>query len=419
MDELRIDLIAIGDELLVGHTLDTNSHWIARRLVENGLRLRRLIWSSDQESDILANLSSSWKEADVVIFTGGLGPTHDDITRPAIAGFFSDQLIYNKEIADSIRRRYLRRGIASAPGWEAMAMFPKQASPIPNEHGAAPGIHYMLDDKELYAVPGVPIEMRGMLDEYIIPRLIARRKGTFQYCLIRTTGIGESHLAALIGDPRDLEPIKLAFLPSVETGVTLRLSCFARTPEEASAALAESTNKVTAKITPYIYGMDEQPLEAAILDLMRQRKLKIAVAESCTGGMICSRFVSVPGSSDVLERGYITYSNDAKRELLGVSEETLNQHGAVSAETAREMAHGARERASVDLGLAVTGIAGPSGGSVEKPVGLVYIGISDSTGTDTVRYQFAGDREDNRRRATLAALTLIYNRIKSQDANEA
>ncbi len=411
MAELRIELIAVGDELLMGQVLDTNSHWIARRLADEGMRLHGLIWSADSEEEILSNLAKAWNDSDVVIVMGGLGPTHDDLTRPTLAAFFGDELEFREDLAEHVRQRYTRRGSPPAPGWESMATFPISALPIPNEHGAAPGIHYQRDSKELFAVPGVPSEMRGMVDSYILPRLLLQRAGTYSYKIIRTSGSGESHLAALIGDVNQIEPVKLAFLPSLDHGVTLRLSLFGENQSESSSQLAQAEEFVANRISSFIYSRDNRSLDVLILEEMRRRGLKLAVAESCTGGMVCSRLVGVPGSSDVLDRGFVTYSNRAKEDTLGVRKESLEVFGAVSEQVAKEMASGARIAANADVGLSMTGIAGPGGGTADKPVGLVYVGISDTTGSIAVRHLFAGDRDENRRRSTLSALTLLFNRL--------
>jgi len=412
MAELRIILIAIGDELLMGQVLDTNSNWIARKLSDNGLRLHRLIWSADSDSDIRHNLAIARKESDAVILTGGLGPTHDDLTRPIIADFFGDRLEFRDDLAQNITKRYRSRGLNPAPGWESMAMFPTRASPIPNHYGAAVGIHYLTEDFNLFALPGVPSEMRGMIDQYVLPYLIKLRTGVYDFRVIRTTGIGESLLAAKIGDVRQLDPVQLAFLPSLESGVSLRLSLYGDESDNVEMTLNRAEKLVTTAVRQYIYTVGRESIEEVILEQMRKRGLKLAVAESCTGGMLASRLIGVSGSSAVLERGWVTYSNQSKVEQLGVRIETLERYGAVSEQTALEMASGACARAKTQVGVSITGIAGPGGGTEDKPVGLVYIGLSFDGQVEVVRHHFTGDREENRRRATLAALTLLFNRVK-------
>jgi len=409
---VNIELIAVGDELLLGTTLDRNSNWIASRLTENGLRLRWHETVGDNESDIRHQLRRAWNRAEVVLLTGGLGPTHDDITRPVLTRFFEDDLLFRDDLMEPIRERFRARGLDIPPGTEVMAEFPVRAHPIPNLHGSAPGIHYHEDQKQLFAMPGVPVEMRGMMESYVLPSLMEYRQDHYGFRTIKTTGRGESHLAALIGDPLLLKPVELAFLPSIDYGVTLRISATADSKQQVNAVLDQAEEFLKQRIGGFIYSFSGKLLETVILDVMRQRGLKLAVAESCTGGIISSRIISIPGSSDVFERGFITYSDGSKTDLLGVDPAIIATQGAVSGDVAQAMADGARQRSGADIAMAVTGIAGPSGGTSEKPVGLVYIGLSDREHSETHRFQFTGDRDTNRRRAAQAALNLLWMRLQ-------
>ena len=411
MAELKIELITIGDEILIGHTVDSNSNWIANKLSEQGFRLRWHSTVGDNASDLRHQIRRAWNRADIVILTGGLGPTHDDITRPVVNQFFDDELVVRPDLKKMISDRFEARGLKAPPGYECMAEFPSRADPVLNDHGSAPGIHYQQDQKDLFALPGVPIEMRGMIEGRVIPHLISRRQGFYLYHIFRTTGIGESHLSRLIGDASIYKPVSIAYLPSIDHGVTIRLSLNGSDEAAANKQIEEASELVREQICEHIYIEDSRSLEEIIIDRLRQQGLKMAIAESCTGGMICDRLVSVPGSSDVFERGFITYSNDAKIELLGVDRSTIESEGAVSEQTASEMAEGARHRAGVDIALSVTGIAGPTGGAPEKPVGLVYIGYSDDKQTIIKRYQFSGNRDSNRRRSSQAALSLLWEQI--------
>jgi len=408
----KIELITIGDEILLGHTLDTNSNWIASRLSEYGYHLRWITVVGDNASDLRHQLRRAWNRADVVLLTGGLGATHDDITRPVIADFFEDEFVTRPEIADRIRQRFADRGSEPPSGYEILADFPSRAVPIPNEHGSAPGIHYSFDEHELFAMPGVPVEMKGMMDNYILGVLETRRSGIYRHRIIKTAGIGESRLAELIGDQACLSPAKLAYLPSIDHGVTLRISHAGQYDEEIDIVLMKTEEYLRSKVGKYIYTTGHVTLEKIILDILADRNMKLAVAESCTGGLIASRIVSVPGSSVSFERGFVTYSNQAKVELLGVDEELLEKCGAVSEEVAAGMAMGARERAGVDVAVSITGIAGPSGGTPEKPVGLVYIGVDDHNGCEVQRHRFVGNRDTNRRRSAQAALVMLWQRLK-------
>ncbi len=409
---MKIELITIGDEILLGHTLDTNSNWIASRLSECGFNLRWISIVGDNVSDMRHQLRRAWNRADVVLVTGGLGPTHDDITRPVIADFFNDELIARADLAEWIRDRFAQRGLKPPPGHELMSEFPSRAVPILNEHGCAPGIHYSLDDRELFAMPGVPSEMYGMLTETVLPILENRREKHYRFTLLKTAGAGESFLSEKIGDPNAFVPVHLAYLPSIDHGVTIRLSLSGSDVHEVDNILKKAEESIRSRISEFIYATGSTILEEVILNLLVEKKMRLTLAESCTGGLVTSRIVSVSGSSDAFERAFVTYSNESKIEVLGVDEEILANHGAVSSETAIAMAEGACQRANVDIAVSVTGIAGPTGGTDEKPVGLVYIAIADKRGTLVNRFRFAGDRDANRRRAAHAALVMLWQRLK-------
>jgi len=409
--ELKIELISIGDEILIGHTLDTNSNWIAGRLSENGLRLRWISVVGDNASDLKHQLKRAWNRADVVLVTGGLGPTHDDITRPVIARFFDDEIVTKPELVADIRERFARRGLEMPANAEIMAQFPTNANPIPNQHGAAPGIHYDFGNHNLFAMPGVPREMKGMFADYVLSFVAELGESTYRYKLIKTAGTGESHLSELIGSLSEIEPVQLAFLPSIDHGVTLRISLSADDADFVENRLDSAFEYISQRIEKYIYAEGETSLEEVLLDLLRQRGMKLAVAESCTGGLVADRIVSVAGSSDVFDRGFVTYSNDSKIEMLGVDLQIIEQFGAVSPETALAMAIGARERAGVDIAACVTGIAGPTGGTPDKPVGLVYIAVADKKGNDVQRFRFTGDRLANRSRSAFSVLVKLWERL--------
>lgn len=411
MSTQNIELIAVGDEILIGHTLDSNSNWIAGKLSEHGLRLRWQSTVGDNSSDLRHQVRRAWERADVVILSGGLGPTHDDITRPVIAKFFNDKLVTRAELIQGIKDRFAERGLVPSPGYEIMGEFPSQAEPILNKHGSAPGIHYQKAGKNLFSLPGVPVEMQGMIESYVLPLLLKNRVDTYRHQIFRTSGMGESHLSQLIGNPADLGQVSLAYLPSIDHGVTIRLTAAESDETALEKVLHSAADKVRERIGRYIFTEDYRTLEEIILDKLRHKKQRLAVAESCTGGMICDRLVSVPGSSDVLERGYITYSNRAKSELLGIDPTIIETRGAVSSETAAAMAIGARQQADVDYGLSVTGIAGPTGGTEDKPVGLVFIGLCTPVRTIIEQFTFSGDRTNNRRRSAHAALNLLWKNL--------
>ena len=412
MSELKIELIAIGDEILIGHTLDTNSNWIATRLVEQGFPLRWISVIGDNASDLRHQLKRAWNRADLVLLTGGLGPTHDDITRPVITSFFEDKLETRDDITKTIQARFAARDSGPPPGYEILAEFPSRARVIPNNHGSAPGIHYSLDERDLIAMPGVPVEMRGMMDGYVLPLLEKRRDELYRFMIIRTAGIGESNLSHLIGDAEQFEPVKLAYLPSIDHGVTLRIYMSGRDETQIQDLLVQTEKTIHERAGDYIYATGKTDFEQVIMGMLESAGMKLALAESCTGGMIADRIVGIPGSSKVFDRGFVTYSNQAKIEMLGVNELILEKHGAVSAETAVAMAEGALKNSNADIAVSVTGIAGPTGDTADKPIGLTYIAVADERGNEVKHYQFIGDRDSNRRRSAFTALLLLWNRLK-------
>ncbi len=411
MPEIKIELISVGDEILLGHTVDSNANWIERQLVNIGHQLRYHSTVGDNQSDMLEAFELACDRSQVIIVMGGLGPTHDDITRPVLAKFFDDTLEIQPAIKKVIDERYTERDITPPPGLDIMTQFPTKAVPILNDQGSAPGIHFSERGIDLFAVPGVPSEMKEMISTYILKLIREKGSGTYRYHLFRAAGIGESYLSEKIGDCHNYLPVKMAFLPSIDNGVTLRLSHSGTNPDKVETVLTNKVSRVRKKIKKYVYTEDERTLEEILYAQLHEKNLRLAVAESCTGGMICDRIVSVAGSSKIFDWGFITYSDRAKIEQLNVSEETLKSCGAVSEETAIEMARGVMEIAGTDIGLSVTGISGPTGGTLEKPLGLTYVGLCDRNSSQARKFNFIGDRNTNSRRAALAALTFLWKHI--------
>ncbi|HEX2779660.1 MAG TPA: CinA family nicotinamide mononucleotide deamidase-related protein, partial [Gemmatimonadaceae bacterium] len=357
-----------------------------------------------------------------VITTGGLGPTSDDLTKPSIAALFGRRMRMDEAILDALKARWKARGW---PGGfpksnEQQALIPEGATILANNHGTAPGI-WLEDERGRWVamLPGVPREMRGMLADTLMP-LVARRAGVageapvVRSRTLRTTGIGESNLADLLGDAaRGPEGMPLAYLPGWE-GVDLRLTARGLPAREADAALDRGAAMLREKAGRWIYGEGATDLAAVVLEECRAGRLTIAVAESCTGGMLGARLTAIPGSSDVVLGGVIAYANAVKVAQLGVSQATLDAHGAVSEETVREMASGARARFGASAGIAITGVAGPGGGTPEKPVGTVWLGVDGEGRVEARRINTVGDREEIRRRATQAALALVRRVIHGE-----
>ncbi len=351
----------------------------------------------------------------MTIITGGLGPTHDDITKPALVKFFGDKLITDEKVLEHVKNIFSSRNLRMPEVNSGQALVPYGSKVIWNANGTAPGIWMEKNDKVFIAMPGVPFEMKPMFDNEILPLLRKKFSGQIKKILLQktflTTGIGESTLSEMLGDIKELTgESKLAFLPS-SVGVRLRVNVAGKNENEAGEKLKEIEYKIIAKAGEYVYGINDDELEKVIGDILRRRKMTLSVAESCTGGMISSKIVSIAGSSDYYAGGICSYSNKEKISLLKVSEATLIKYGAVSEETAMEMAKGVRELMQTDYAISTTGIAGPSGGSEEKPVGLVWIGFSDKEKTYAKDFLFGDNRERNIQRASQRALEILRREL--------
>jgi nicotinamide-nucleotide amidase len=409
---MTAEIITIGDELLIGQVINTNQAFIAEQLNLIGIRVDRMTTVGDDLEEITSALGDALRRADVVMVTGGLGPTHDDVTRTAVCRFFRTDLTHRPEVLEQIRRLLASRGIPLSPVHEDQALVPRTAKVIPNGSGTAPGMLFEQDGRVLMVFPGVPYEMRGMVEGTAVPYLASLRKGSvIVHRTLRTTGVPESVLARQIGD---LEPVlqgaKLAFLPSVQ-GVRLRITVEDTTEGAGQKRLAEVEDRIRAKVAKHIYGVEKEELEEVLGRMLAERGLSIAVAESCTGGLIADRLTDVSGSSRYLLCGVVAYSNESKRNLLGVPGALIARHGAVSEDVAKAMAEGVRKAAGASIGLSTTGIAGPTGGTPEKPVGLVWIGYADDRGSLALKLNLGDHRRRTKERASQAALELVRREI--------
>lgn len=404
---MNAEILSIGDELLIGQVTNTNAVYLGEQLSLLGITVRRITTVGDRLDDSLRAFTRAWDEVDVVIVTGGLGPTHDDLTRAAVCEFFGCGLVENAEVRADVVRFLAERNRQPSPSNLDQAMVPDGAAIIRNTEGTAPGYHFSRDGRQMFVLPGVPYEMHAMMEHAVLPRLREGFRTARVALTVLTTGIPESTLAdALHGIETLHDSCAVAYLPS-PTGVRVRLTAVTARTEDAARRIQDLRAFVLRHAGEYVYGYDHDRLEDVVVRLLRDRGMTIAVAESCTGGAITDRLTNVPGSSACFERGMITYSNRAKTELLGVDPAILSAHGAVSAETAAAMADGARRAAGVSIGLATTGVAGPSGGSPEKPVGLVWIGFSGDAGTHVFPYHFGNDRVRTKQRAAQAALDTV------------
>jgi len=418
---MKTQIITIGDEILIGQTLNTNAAYIGEKLLSLNINVNRATIIGDTKEDILSEFAEAFNKNDLVIVTGGLGPTHDDLTLSCIVEFFNTRLVKIEDVYNDIKTLFEKRGRVMTPTNEAQALVPEIATPIRNSKGTAPGIWIEKDGKIFVAMPGVPFEMKEMMNNFVLPKIEEKLGKDHEYLLIKnllTTGIPESFLYDKLGNLDELlEGAKLAFLPS-QFGVKMRINVWAKNEEEAKNKLSGIEQKIRALVGRYIYGTNDELLEQVIGKLLNERGLRLSVAESCTGGLISNRLTNIPGSSEFFERGYVTYSNAAKVELLNVSEDTIAQFGAVSSQVAMQMAQGVRAACATDLGISVTGILGPTGATPTKPVGLVYIGIADEKVCTAVEYRFGDDRLLNKDRASQAALELLRRHLLGISYNE-
>ncbi|MGH7558610.1 MAG: competence/damage-inducible protein A [Gemmatimonadota bacterium] len=414
----QAEIVAIGNELLLGETVDTNSAHVARRLSEIGLRVVRTSHVGDDAGRLRAVLEEALGRSRWVIAMGGLGPTRDDVTRPVVAGLYGRPLRVDPALLEEVEAKFRRFGYERMPpANRSQAEVPEGARVIPNPHGTAPGL--VLEDGRatLFVLPGVPAEMKALLEEGVLPAIaseLGEALSVVRSRLVRTAGIGESALAEKVDDLVEAAaPVEVAFLPDLGR-VDIRLTVTGLSAEASESRLAELAAAIRQRIEPWFYGEDGTTLAAALGKALSARGWTLVVAESCTAGELAAEITGVAGSSEYFLGGVVAYANEIKTSLLGVAAATLSVHGAVSEETCREMVAGVRERLGADVGAAVTGIAGPGGSSPEKPVGLVYCGVGTPEGTWLRKLDYPGSRDAVRRRATIAAMSLLLRKVRGE-----
>ncbi|HTP49259.1 MAG TPA: competence/damage-inducible protein A [Anaeromyxobacteraceae bacterium] len=408
---LAVELLATGDELLTGQVVDTNSAWLMDRLWDLGVMARRKTLVGDDREDLLAALRESSSRADLVVMSGGLGPTEDDLTAEVVSSATGMPLETHEPSLEAIRARFARLGREMTPNNAKQARFPRGATVIPNRFGTAPGFSVPLGRAELVALPGVPVEYRGLCEEFVLPRVASRLGSVPAFRLVKLFAVPESHaderMRPVMDDPanRGVRFGYRAHWPEIHVKWAV---AGAGAEERADAVLAS----VRALFGDAIFAEGKEELPRLVVERLAARRERVAVAESCTGGLLAETLTSVPGSSAVFELGIVAYANEMKSRFVAVAPELIHAHGAVSEPVARALAEGVRRAAASTWGLGITGIAGPDGGTAEKPVGTVHLALAGPRGTQALQRLYRGDRERVRRHAAFEALNLLRTALR-------
>ncbi|HNQ83353.1 MAG TPA: competence/damage-inducible protein A [Bacteroidales bacterium] len=406
---MEAEIISIGDELLIGQVINTNASWMARRLAENGIRARNMVVVPDEAEDIRKAVDVAFGRSEVILVTGGLGPTKDDITKKVLCDYFGTRLVFHQPSFDNILRLFPTRASNLSPANRQQADIPENCTPVMNQFGTAPGMIFRKEGRILVSMPGVPFEMEAMMNNDVIPMLKKSANSDVMVCkTLLTQGVGESYLSELIAVWEESLPenMKLAYLPQPGI-VRLRLNAYGDNRETLQEQIDFQSAKLEEIIPDLIFGYGDDTMEAVAGKLLREKGKSLSTAESCTGGYLAHLITSVPGSSDYFKGSVVAYANDIKMALLGVSEGSLARHGAVSEEVVREMALGALEKFNTDYAVSTSGVAGPDGGTPEKPVGTVWVAVASRIGATTKLFRLGDHRGRNIRRAALSALNML------------
>ncbi len=413
---MKAHIITIGNELLIGDIINTNASWIGSTLTQSGIQVDKVVTVGDDQEDINESLDQALKEADLVILTGGLGPTHDDITKKTVVDYFGSHLITHEPTLRHIKKIFEKRGLPFTKSNYGQAMVPDNAEVLFNKWGTAPGMLFRKDGHIVVVLPGVPHEMKALILDKLLPNLkeSERGEGVYRVYYFQLAGIGESTLSdVVIGDIGHMlnGRMSMAYLPHI-WGITLRISCYADDEKEAEQALEPVKEHIRETAAEYIYSESKDAgLGSVVGSLLRSGGTSLSTAESCTGGLLANRITDVPGSSDYFKGTVVAYDNEVKKTVLGVSKEALDQHGAVSKEVAIEMARGVAKALGTDYALSTTGIAGPGGGTPEKPVGTIWIGFWSKKEELAIKLQLTKDRLINREQTVVIALDLLRRRL--------
>jgi nicotinamide-nucleotide amidase len=408
------EILSVGTELLLGDILNTNAQYIAKRLADMGISVYHQTVVGDNPQRLKKAYELAFSRADLVITTGGLGPTKDDLTKENAAEYFGKELVLDEASLKKIEGYFIKSNRVMTENNIKQAYIPEDAVIIPNNNGTAPGCIIDQNSKIVVLLPGPPREMRPMLEETVIPYLKKYQEGVLVSKVLRVIGIGESSAEDMLKDLIDNQSNPTIAPYAKEGEVIFRITAKSHSEEEGEKLIQPMEKEVRERLGDNIYGEGDTTLENVLAEMLIQNNLTIACAESCTGGMVSARFVNYPGISEVFMEGAVTYSNEAKMHRLGVKNETLKKYGAVSSETAAEMAEGIARTAGTDIGISTTGIAGPGGGTTEKPVGLVYIGLYIKGEVKTKKLVLRGNREKIRVRATMSLLDWLRRQVIMQ-----
>ncbi len=408
---MKAEIIAVGTELLLGQIVNTNAQYLAKQLADLGITLHYQTVVGDNPQRLKAALRAAWDRAEVVLLTGGLGPTQDDLTKETVAEYLHMPMILHEDILAEIQAYFHQIGRPFTDNNRKQAEFPEGSRIIPNHNGTAPGCIMEKEGKIAVVLPGPPRENIPMFEETVKPYLRNRSDLQIFSRTAHIFGIGEASLETMLVDlTGSTDPTVATYAKDGE--VEVRVSAAAQSQEHAMEKIEPVLDIIRQRAGEAIYGYDETSIVECVLEKLKQRGWKLAAAESCTGGMISSAIVDISGSSEVFQAGYVTYANEAKQKMVGVKQETLAQFGAVSEQTAREMAEGARRAAGVEIAVSVTGIAGPGGGSKEKPVGLGYIAVATPDRTVCQEFHLSGNRMKIRTLMMKNALKMVLDQVK-------
>ena len=411
---VKAEIITIGDEILYGQTLDTNSHWISGKLDLINIKVFQKTTIGDTKEHILSSLADAESRADIIFITGGLGPTNDDLTKPCLAEYFGADLILNEEALEEIKTLFNRAGRTMTIMNEKQAELPANCTKITNTMGTAPGMWFEERGKIFISMPGVPYEMKAMMEKTILPSLKSRfLKEVIFHKIVRTVGVPESRLAEAIKDWENQLPNnqKLAYLPTMGQ-VKLRITGTGSDQSKVEDEVMESVKTLIPLIEQHIYGYDSDELAEVLGKTLKASGATLATAESCTGGQVAAAITAIPGSSSYFKGSIIAYDNEVKKSQLQVNARDIDEYGAVSEQVVKQMAENVRDVLGTDIGLATSGVAGPTGGTPEKPVGTIWMAYADDNQTVAKKWNFTKDRNLNIQFATIFALNLLRLNFK-------